>query len=90
MKPKLVWDDWNIEHVKKHQVSKEEIEQVYTSKTIKSQTYLNRILILGKTKKGRLLTIVVSQGKQKEQYIISARDMSRKERRYYYEQTKTN
>ena len=82
MKPKLVWDDWNIEHVKKHQVNKEEIEQVYTFKTIKSQTYLNRILILGKTKKGRLLTIVVSQGKQKEQYIISAR--------HYYEQTKTN
>lgn len=82
MKPKLVWDEWNIKHLKKHQVGREEIEQVYTSKTIKSQTYLNRILILGKTKKGRLLTIVISQGKQKEQYIIPAR--------HYYEQTKTN
>lgn len=90
MRLKLVWDKWNIEHIKKHQVTKEEVEQVYKSKVVKRQTYLNRILILGKTKEKRFLTIVISHEKQKESYVVSARDMSRKERRYYYEQTKTN
>ncbi len=89
MKSELIWDEWNVKHIKKHQVSREEAEQVYKSKTIKRQTYLNRILILGKTKKGRLLTIVVSSERQKQLYIVTARDMSRKERRYYYEQSKT-
>lgn len=89
-KPKIVWDEWNIKHIKKHQVEKKEVEQAYTSKVVKRRTYLNRILILGKTNKGRFLTIVVSQEKQRKLYVVSARDMSRKERKYYHDQTKTN
>lgn len=83
----LVWDEWNTEHIKKHQVSREEVEQVYLSKAVERQTYLNRVLILGRTKKGRFLTIVAYRG-EKGSYVISARDMSRKERRYYSEKTK--
>lgn len=89
-KSALVWDEWNIEHIKKHTVTKEEVEEACKSKTVKSKSYLGRQIILGKTKIGRLLTIVVSFEKQQEPYVVSARDMSKKERRLYHEKTKTN
>jgi uncharacterized DUF497 family protein len=87
---KFVWDEWNEAHIAKHKVTKQEVEETSKSKTITSISYLGRKLIFGKTKKGRLLTIVISYAKQKEAYVVSARDMSKKERRIYYEKTKTN
>lgn len=85
----LVWDECNKEHIKKHNVKIEEVEEIYNSKFITKQSYQNRILILGKTRHERLLTIVISREKQENPYVVSARDMSVKERRYYYERTKT-
>ena len=87
---KLFWDEWNIEHIKKHDVSVDEVEEVYKSKKIARQSYLDRTILLGRTRKTRLLTVVISTGKQQNPYVVSARDMSKKERRYYYEQTKTS
>ena len=84
---KLIWDEWNKEHIKKHKVTVKEVEEVFKSSKITKKTYLNRTLILGKTKKYRFLTIVVSTEKQVQPYVVSARDMSKKERRYYYDQT---
>lgn len=90
MKSKLIWDEWNKEHIQKHNVTVKEIVEVYKSTRITKQSYQNRILILGKTKKNRLLTIVLSTEKQKYPYVVSARDMSKKERIYYHEQTETH
>ena len=85
----IVWNEWNKEHIKKHQVTVAEVEEVNNSKVITKQSYLERTIILGKTKNGRLLTIVVSTEKQIQPYLVSARDMSKKERRHYYEQTQS-
>lgn len=87
---KLIWDEWNRNHIKKHKITKKEIEYVYKTSNIKLQSYFKRTLLLGKTKSGRLITVVLSYDKQKDPYVVSARDMSRKERRYYDLQTKTN
>lgn len=84
----LVWDEWNGEHIKKHKVTIKEVEEAYQSKIVETSSYLGRTVILGKTKKGRLLTIVVSSQKQQHPYVVSARDMSKKERRIYYESQK--
>lgn len=80
---KLIWDNWNKEHIKKHNVSIPEIEEVFYSKHKKEQSYLGRIIIFGRTKQNRLLTIVVSYALQKEPYVVSARNMSKKERKKY-------
>ena len=82
-KPPLVWNSWNIEHIKKHAVSTQEVEEVYLSLTKVVQSYQERFLILGKTKAGRKLTFAVSYQKQAEPYVVSARDMSKKERKIY-------
>lgn len=88
-KPRLVWDKWNKEHIKKHSVLATEVEEVFASKKITRLSYKNRKLMIGKTLNGRLLTIVISKEKQTDPYVVSARDASQKERGCYYEQTKT-
>ena len=79
----LIWNDWNRNHIKKHKVTVNEIEEVYRSKTIKAPSYLGRNMIFGKTKRGRFLTIVISYDYQRKPYVVSARDMSKKERAKY-------
>jgi len=90
MNSALVWDEWNKGHIKKHLVTVKEVEEAYKSKKAYKKSYLGRYIILGKTKRGRLLTIVISFAKQKDAYVVSARDMSRKERRIYDEKTKAD
>ena len=79
----LFWDDWNKEHITKHKVTVKEVEEAYKSKKIIKGSYLGRKLILGKTIKDRLLTIIVSFAKQQNPYVVSARDMNQKERKFY-------
>lgn len=84
-KPALVWDKWDREHIKKHKVTTVEVNEAYQNEFGRSDSYLHRQAIYGKTKKGRLLTVIVSYAKQPDPYPTSARDMSRKERKDYYE-----
>jgi uncharacterized DUF497 family protein len=83
----LIWDDWNKNHIKKHSVTIDEAEEIYKNKKLEIDSYLDRKKLYGITKKGRMMIIIVSYVKNKNPYIFSARDMSRKERREYYEQT---
>ncbi|KKS88366.1 MAG: hypothetical protein UV63_C0036G0007 [Microgenomates group bacterium GW2011_GWC1_43_11] len=84
-KTALVWDVWNEKHIQKHGVLKKEVEEAYQNEFGRSDSYLFRQSIYGKTGKGRLITVVVSYAKQPRPYVISARVMSKKERRDYCE-----
>jgi len=77
----LVWDNWNVGHIRRHKVDTREVEEAcrLALKTLK--TYQGRLMILGKTKKGRLLTVVIAPISQNKHYVVTARDMSKKERR---------
>lgn len=77
----LVWDDWNVEHIKKHEVSVFEVEEVCYQPINSFKSYQNRLIILGKTKNNRLLTLVLIKKDKGIYYLITARDMSRKERK---------
>jgi len=83
---RLIWDDINREHIKKHGVTVKEVNEAYLNKKLVSLSYLRRIKILGTTNKGRLLAIIISQN----YCVVTARDMSRKERTKYYEKFKTD
>lgn len=56
----LIWDDWNKEHIAKHGVSVEEVEEVCHGSFKAAESYKKRILITGKAKKGKMLAIVLS------------------------------
>ncbi len=71
-----------------HLVKKTEAEQVFLNHPLLvfdtySQNDEKRFLALGVTNNGRFLTIIFTLRKKKLIRVISARDMSRKERKAY-------
>jgi uncharacterized DUF497 family protein len=79
-KNELVWDEWNIKHIAKHNVTKLEVEEVFAKTVRAKRSYKGRLVVFGKTKKKRLLAVVLEKEKS-GYYTLTARDASRKERR---------
>lgn len=86
----LIWSNWSKRHIRKHRVTVKEVEEVYKSNFQELPTYGIRKLILGTTKRGRLLAVALSFEKQDDPYVVSARDMNKQEEHYFYVQTKAN
>ena len=89
----FVWDKGNIDkNWLKHQVTNRECEEVFfdenkrISKDVLHSKKEERYILLGKTKKDRLLFIVFTIRKKKIR-IISARNTNRKEVRLYEKTT---
>lgn len=85
----FLWDKGNKDkNLLKHQVSNEECEEVFFDqhkKIIKDVIHSNkekRYILLGNTKKARLLFIVFTIRNNKVR-VISARDLNKKERELY-------
>ena len=85
------WDEHNAGKIwMKHRVSPAESEQVFFNRPLvaaedeKHSGKEKRYYVLGQTDEGRLLFVVFTARKDKIR-IISARDMSRKERKAYHE-----
>ena len=79
----LVWDKINLEHIKKHDVSKEEVEKAQEI-IYHRRTYGGKYLATGRSG-NRLVTIVLRRQGLGKYYVVTARDASRKERRKVYE-----
>lgn len=79
----FIWDEVNLEHIKKHGVSQREVE--YAKDIIyHRRTYGGKYLMTGRSDK-RLLTIIIRRKGLGKYYVVSARDASKKERRQIYE-----
>lgn len=76
----LVWDSWNVRHIKKHQVSAAEVEEACRRILKALKTYQDRLIVIGKVEK-RLLTVVLSPRGKGKYYVVTAQNASRKERR---------
>jgi uncharacterized DUF497 family protein len=79
----LIWDEWNINHIKKHNVKSNEVEEACDNLIEVFESYNNRLIILGKTDKKRILAIIMAQIDKNSYYVVTARDASRKERKLY-------
>lgn len=83
------WDEANVaKNWEQHQVTHIECEEIFFNEPLVVKTdeahsqVENRYIALGKTDMNRLLFIVFTIRSDKIR-VISARDMSRKERKYY-------
>ena len=83
------WDKWNIEkNIIKHGVNQDECEEVFFNSPLVEEIPISkeqgeqRYYVLGITDEGRKLTVIFTI-RNKKIRVISARDMSRKERRGY-------
>jgi uncharacterized DUF497 family protein len=56
----LIWDEWNKEHIARHDVSVKEVEEVCQGEYKIVESYRKRILILGKAKAKRNIAVVLS------------------------------
>lgn len=79
----LIWNKWNKKHIKKHGVSMNEVEQGFEAKKTSRESYRGREVVIGKTRKGRTITIILSFKDQNRAYVVTARDSSKKERKIY-------
>jgi uncharacterized protein len=82
---RLVWDDWNIAHIARHDVVPEEVEDVCDATPAVFQTYQGRLLVVGLTRRRRALGVVLAPMGNGMYYVVTARPASRKERRLYRE-----
>jgi uncharacterized protein len=80
----LIWNEWNIAHIARHEVVPEEVEEVFHGLYVARETYRERFLVVGQTQKGRILTIVLAQDSEEETYYpITAFTSDKKDRKWY-------
>jgi uncharacterized protein len=81
------WDAGNLEHIQEHGVTQIEAEESLQDKelvhvTMDVRSAEVRILVLGLTKKQRLLSVAFIVRDTRVR-VVTARDASRKERKWY-------
>ena len=83
----FIWPDERIEHIARHGVTPEEVEQVCFGKPLvrraKSEGENPVYYVLGQSEVGRYLVCVVIQFPDGNGYPVTARDMTTKEKRRY-------
>lgn len=79
----IIWDERNEEHIKKHNVTKSEVELAITSEVILEEGYLGRSILTARV--GSRMLSVVANFENDGVYVVTARDASSKERQNYYE-----
>ena len=80
----LVWDEWNVGHIAEHQVEWYEVEEtVWDDPWFEKRRGRQRYHVYGQTKGGRYLFIVLDRATGDDFYVVTARDMDDRERRYY-------
>jgi len=81
---RLIWDDWNVTHIARHDVKPEEVEEVCQANPQTEIAKKGRIRITGLTKTGRAISVFLDPEPEKGVYYpVSARDASKKEREGY-------
>lgn len=81
----LIWDDENAEHIARHGVAVEEVEQViFDESTMTAATdHPLRLLFIGLSDAERFLAVVVARVGEGQGRCVTARPASRKERDAY-------
>jgi len=81
---KLVWDAWNVAHIARHEVTPDEVEEVCVSNSLVQRERKGRISLVGLTKRGRILTVILDpENEQGVYYPVTAYQSSRKYRRIF-------
>ena len=77
------WNDWNIEHIGRHSVTPQEVEEACFNQPICRRARQSLYLVYGQSDAGRYLFIVLRYKSKGIVYAITARPMSENEERYY-------
>ena len=84
---KLIWDVWNIGHIKKHNVTQDEVEELAKNMLVHQKVKQRRFAIIGRVGL-RILTVIVNRKDTGIYYPVTARDAAKKERMKIYAKEK--
>ncbi len=79
----LIWNEWNIEHILRHGVNQDEVEEACYSRLFAIKSGSRKIAVWGQSAEGRYLLIILGVREYYDFYPVSARDMDEKEKRKY-------
>ncbi len=82
---RLIWDEQNVAHIARHTVTPTEVEEVCAGEVVTVPTYDERLIVIGGTGAGRMLSIILAPKGDDRYYPVTARPASRKERTIYEE-----
>jgi len=82
----LIFNQINIEHIARHNVSPEEVKEVFDEKTLFLKAKYDRIMVIGHSWNGRYLAIILEKVEDNRYFVVTARDADRKERKMYKEE----
>lgn len=81
---RLIWDEWNVAHIARHNVIPQEVEEVCHNEPIEREGEKGRIQLIGLTRNNRTLSIILDPEPEPSVYYpITAHPASRQERRAY-------
>lgn len=83
---RLIWDTVNIDHIAKHDVTSDEVEEVCQKEYVVRPTYCNRLMIIGLTIKSRMLAVIIQKKESGAYYVVTARTADKKERLIYWQE----
>ena len=79
----LRWDDFNREHILKHVITVEQVEEAYKDENkVIIATYGERIACVAAVVSGKVITMILARSYE-AYYVVTARPASRKERDKY-------
>lgn len=87
---RLVWDEWNVAHIARHGITQDEVDEICCSKPFASATYKGRLRLIGETRSGKIVTVILAPKGEDVYYPVTARPASRKERKIYQEHKEVN
>lgn len=82
------WDDANRKHIARHAIAPEEAEEAVVIEPLETAVQQHeseeRVLCFGRTKAGRLLTILYTQRRGRIR-VVTAYEMTKEQQRLYFE-----
>ncbi len=77
------WDEANVEHIARHEYTPEEVEEVFAGAFQLDRGRDGRYVASGPTLDGRMTVVVFERFPGGRARVVTARQMSRRERRRY-------
>jgi hypothetical protein len=82
------WDAENKKHIARHSITPEEVEEAVLIEPLEAGVQQHeseeRVLCFGRTKSGRLLTVLHTERRGKTR-IVTAYEMTKEQQRLYFE-----
>ena len=78
---RLIWDEWNLNHIAKHGVSRKDVEEAVNDNRAVVWKHKGRYVMIASAY-GRILFIVLESVQERDvYYVVTARDATKSEKR---------